>query len=430
MPGGTISPNEPGRDDLANAPASQRFFGWRMVALAFVTYNLGLTVVINAFGPALPALQHDLGITRFAASLPFGVLLLAMGLMAPVVGNLTQRFKLRTLMMTGAACHSLGFALLAFARTLPQVLAIYALLIGAGCCLMAVIAAPTLISRWFERDRGKALGIGLVQVFGIVAAPLAAGLVSQGGRQLLFLSLGGLFALMIPVMRLAIENPEDVGQAQRRGLESAALQEEGIAPAQSLIGNRAIFTDPAFWMISLAIGVVSAAGTAFTAHSPAMAVAKGLDPTLASTLLSGAGVGALLGALVYGWLIDRIGPFRALVLVLMQAAATWFAFSLVASPVAMIVVSVLMGAAMGPAITLHSACIGERYGTASFSRVIGYSYFTKIPFLFGAAPLAGKLFDMSGSYASTYTLMIGFLIAAAGVAFLLAVIGERDTRRQ
>ncbi|WP_236697392.1 MFS transporter [Sphingomonas sp. Leaf357] len=409
--------------DMPTPPAQVPFYGWRMVGLAFLTYNLGLTVVINAFGPALPVLQRELGLSRAAASLPFGVLLLAMGVMAPFVGNLTQRFKLRTLMMTGSACHALGFALLAFATTLPQVLLLFAVMIGAGCCLMAIISAPTLISRWFERDRGKALGFGLVQVFGIAAAPLAAWLVSQGGRQLLFLCLAGLFAAMIPVMRFAIEFPEDVGQQPRRDAEQPVV----AVAVQPLLGNRAIFTDPAFWLISLAIGIVSAAGTAFTAHGPAMAAANGISPTLASTMLSGAGIGALFGALLYGWLIDRIGPFHALVLVLLQAAATWFLFSLVTSPGPMILVSVLLGAAMGPAITLHSACINERYGAASFSRVIGYSYFTKIPFMFGSAPLAGKLFDMSGSYASTYVVMIAALLLAGGAAIMLSM--PRNSRR-
>lgn len=407
---------------MATIPQSERFFGWRMVALAFVTYNLGLTVVINAFGPALPALQRELGVSRAGVSLAFGVLMLSMGMMAPLIGNLTQRFRLRTLMMAGCALHATGFALLAFARSLPEVLLLFGTMIGTGCCLMAIISAPTLISRWFERDRGKALGIGLVQVFGMFTAPLAAWLVAEGGRQMLFLTLAALFALMIPLMRLVIEHPEDVGQRQRRAADPATAAVAAVAPpATALIASRAIFTDPSFWLVSVSVGVASAAGTTFTAHGPSMAIANGVSLTLASTMLSGAGGGALIGAFAYGWLIDRIGPFRALVLALLQAAAMWFLFAQVASPAMMVLLSVLMGAAMGPAVTLHSACINELYGTVSFSRAMGYSYFTKIPFLFAAAPLAGLLYDRSGSYASTYALIIAALLLAAGIAFLLAI---------
>lgn len=396
--------------------STRSFAGWRMVVLAFLSYNVGLTVVINAFGPALPVIQRELGLSRAQASLPFGMLMLALGLLAPFVGNLTRVVRLRTLMMAGAALHAAGFALLAFATSLAQVLLLFAVFIGSGACLMAVISAPALIGRWFVRDRGKALGLGLVQVLGVIAAPAAAWAVGAGGRHLLFLGLAVLFVLMIPLLALVIDHPEDIGQTPRLPLEAQAT----TAPPASLLTNREIFADPAFWLISVAVGVASAAGTTFTAHGPAMAVAHGLGLELASTMLSGCGLGALLGAFAYGWAIDRIGPFRALFLTLVQAAATWFLFSLASSAAMLILLSVLLGAAMGPAVTMHSACISERYGAASFARVIGYSYFTKIPFLFGAAPLAGKLYDLSHSYASTYAALIGALLAAAVAALVLS----------
>src|SRR5207302_9217579 len=179
------------REETSLSPerGSEPFFGWRMVALAFLAYNVGLTVVVNAFGPALPVLQRELGASRGAVSMAFGLLMLALGLLAPLIGNLTRWVKLRSLMMTGAAVNALGFLALAFARNLPEVLLLFGAVIGTGSCLMAIISAPSLISRWFERDRGKALGIGLVQVFGLATAPLAAWLVAEGGRHLLFLTL-------------------------------------------------------------------------------------------------------------------------------------------------------------------------------------------------------------------------------------------------
>src|SRR5260370_581887 len=95
-------------------PPPKPFYGWRMVALAFLAFNLGLGVVMNSLGPALPVLQRELGASRADVSMTFGLLLLTMGLMAPLVGNVTQKVKLRTLMMLGSAVIALGFLLLAF----------------------------------------------------------------------------------------------------------------------------------------------------------------------------------------------------------------------------------------------------------------------------------------------------------------------------
>jgi MFS family permease len=395
------------------------FLGWRMVALAFAAYNLGLTVVVNSFGPAMLVLQRELGASRAGVSMGFGALMLSMGVLAPVVGNLARWTKLRTLMMTGAALHSVGFLLLAYAGTLTQVLLLYGSLIGAGACMMALITAPTLISRWFDHDRGKALGLGLVQVFALFAAPLAAWLLSRGGRPLLFLSLSALFALLIPVMGLVIEGPDSVGQSPRRlpGAAPAA----GIAP---LLTSREIFTDVRFWLLSVAIGIFTAGGVAFASHGPAMAVSKGVTIAMGSVILAASGGGALLGAFVFGWLIDRVGPFRALICALTCTAFVWLIFSQVTSLPWLILLGFVMGICMGPTPALHGACIGEIFDPQSFSRVMGYSFFIKMPFLFAPAPLAGRLYDLSGGYGSTYVVFVASLAVAVLLAIVLAYAGR------
>ena len=86
----------------------------------------------------------------------------------------------------------------------------------------------------------------------------------------------------------------------------------------------------------------------------------------------------------------------------------------------MVGLALVMGAGMGAAVTLLSACINEQFGPASFSRVMGYSYFFKIAFLFGPAPLAGRLYDLSGGYGSTYLVCITALMVAVLLAIGLA----------
>ncbi|MGO9931077.1 MAG: MFS transporter [Steroidobacteraceae bacterium] len=380
-----------------------------------MAYNCGLTVVVNSFGPALVVLQHELAATRAGVSLAFGFLMLSMGVLAPVVGILTQRLKLRTLMMAGAAMHSIGFLLLAFARTLTEVLVLYGFVIGPAVCLMALITAPTLISRWFERDRGKALGLGLVQVFALFTAPLAAWLISLGGRSLLFVTLAGLFAVLVPMAGLVIDRPEAVGQLPRRAHTGEKRSSSSELPHAT---SRDILTDRRFWLLNLAIGICTFTGVILASHGPAMAVAKGVTSTLASTVLSASGGGALIGALAFGWLIDRFGPFRALICDLALISLAWLIFSRVSSWPLMMALGFTLGGCIGPTVALQSACITEIFGTANFGRVMGYSYFVKTPFLFGAAPLAGHLYDLSGTYGLTYLV----LVSGTAVALILAIL--------
>jgi MFS family permease len=400
---------------------SAPFYGWRMVALAFVAYNCGVTVVVTAFGPALPALQRELGASRASVSLAFALLMLSLGLLAPVIGNLSRWVRLRTLMMAGAGLHALGFALLACAHTLLEVMLLFGVVLGGGACLLGIVAAPTLVSRWFEKDRGKALGFALMQVLGLVAAPLAARLVLLGGARLLFMSLAGFFAALVPVMSLVIEKPEDVSQTPRRAPVSSRPPAATAPPMTSL----EIFTNRRFWLLSVAVGICTGAGVAFAAHGPAMAVAHGATLTIGALVLGASGAGALVGSTGFGWLADRIGPFRALAAALALACAAWLTFSTVTAVPAMVLLGGAMGGCMGAAIVLHSTCMGEIFRDADFSRAIGYSYFVKIPFLFGFPPLAGRLYDLSGAYGSTYLGIVGSLAVATLIAVALTFDHER-----
>jgi MFS family permease len=401
---------------LSQQRAPEAFHGWRMVALAFIAYNIGLTVVVNSFGPALPVLQHELGTSRAGISMAFAVLMLAMGVLAPVIGNVTQWVKLRTLMMMGSTLNALGFLLLAFAHNLTEVLLLYGMMIGPGVCLVALISVPTLISRWFEQDRGKALGLGLMQVFGFITAPLAGWLLSLGGGALLFLTLAGLFLALVPMLSWVIDWPESVGQVPHR----AAATQAGVSAAAPVKTSQEILTDRRFWLLSGIMGILAAAGVTFASHGPAMAAAKGASLTMASVVLGATGAGALIGALGFGWLIDRIGPFRALFAAVVLTWAAWLLFAAVTSLPLLVSLAFVMGAAMGPSVALHSACMNQICGTASFGRAMGYSYFVKLPFLVGPVPLAGRLYDTSGGYGSTYIVILVGLALAAFTAISLA----------
>jgi MFS family permease len=392
-----------------------------MVVLAFIAYDFGLTVVINCFGPALPTLQHDLGVSRAAISFAFGLQMLALGGLAPVFGNLTRWVKVRTMMLAGCAIHCVGFAILAFAHSLTAVLAVYGVLLGGASCMMATIGAPTLVSRWFQKDRGKALGLAIMQPVGFIAAPTAGWLVATGGTRLLFLSLAGLFVMVGLILTQVIDRPEDVGQTQRR----EETVETAQAPPETIRSTREIFLDRRFWMLSLAVAASSSGGIVFAAHGPAMALAKGAQITAASLMLSAAGAGAMVCTIAFGWLSDRIGPFRALMGALALAACAWFGFSFATSLPAMIALSFAAAGAMGAGISLHSAGTQELFGTASFSRAIGYGYLVKAPFLFLAAPMAGRLYDLSGGYASTYAVVIAVLAAASLLAGVLSLDHQR-----
>jgi len=394
------------------------------VGVAFLAYNAGMGLTGGSFGTVMPKLQSELGASRGEVSTAYGLMLLVVGILAPLVGNVLTKVSLRLVMPAGSALAGLGFLWLAYAETLTQVLVAFATLVGSGACLMGVIAAPTLVSRWFERSRGKALGIAMMPLAILIAPPITAFLVEAGGSHLVFLSLAGLFACLVPVLALLVVNrPEDAGQRSLR-YDAEAGETEALG-GEAVMSTGEILGDVRFWLLSVCIGILTAAGVAFVSNGAGMAMERGLDLTTAATVVSAYGFGAVIGALGFGWLIDRIGPFQSLTVCLAVQVLVWLSFYAVSSVPLMLAAGAAMGTAGGSTVALHSAVTTSLFGSASFSRAMGYSYFFKIPFLVGAAPLAGYLFDESGGYASTLIAFVAGLVVATAMSVLLIFAQRR-----
>src|SRR5690606_3019468 len=153
-----------------------------------------------------------LGISRATASIGIAVMYLALGLFSPIFGNLLQHVTLRGAMGFGAVISVIGNLVVAKADNFTAVLLTYGFLLGPAACLLGPLAAATLVSRWFEKDRGKALGMANMAVFMLVSPPVAAYLLIQGGREMLFLVLAGLSILVFFLSRAVIDHPEQIGQ--------------------------------------------------------------------------------------------------------------------------------------------------------------------------------------------------------------------------
>ena len=87
------------------------FFGWWMVALAFLTNVISVGFGFYSYGVFFKALAEEFGGSRFAVSAGLTSLQLCSALSAPLVGNLLDRGATRQVMSAGALLLGAGFAL-------------------------------------------------------------------------------------------------------------------------------------------------------------------------------------------------------------------------------------------------------------------------------------------------------------------------------
>ncbi|MBP8925518.1 MAG: MFS transporter [Pseudomonadales bacterium] len=400
------------------------FLGWRMVALGFLAQNLALGLTFGSFGVLIKPVAADLDASRGAASLGIALILVLMGIAGPVLGVALTRYPIRRIMMLGALAMAAGFAIASQARGFSGFLVGYSLIGGAGCAALGVIPSTTLVSNWFVSRIGLAIGLLCMPLLVGLAPPLVMLIVDAYGWRVALLAQAGLLLAMLPLLSLVVSRPEDVGQ-HALGAEHEPLVESGPAPAVTL-DSGTLLRSGRFWGVLIAAGLLTTGGIVITVHVVPFATDQGIGSSHAAWLQSVNGISAMGGALLFGWVADRIGSRQTLGLIALLQATLWSLMLLFPDFNVLIALLVGIGLCGGATQPVFSALLSGVYGQGGFARALGLATLLMMPFTFAAAPLAGWLFDLSGSYTHAFQVQIG-AFAAAAIAFLV-VLGNAGAR--
>jgi MFS family permease len=148
------------------------FYGWIIVAAAFVTMGVGVnarTAFSLLFPPILTEFAWDRGVVAGVFSFGFFV----SAFLSPFVGRLMDRKGPRFVVEIGAILLAIGLALAPFSREPWQLYLTLGMLVGAGGNLLGYGVQSQFIPNWFVRRRGLAIGIAFsgVGIGSIVLLP-------------------------------------------------------------------------------------------------------------------------------------------------------------------------------------------------------------------------------------------------------------------
>lgn len=390
---------------------------WKVVLLCALAQNCTMGFAFGSFGPLLSSTEAHFGVSRSVATMGMSVIMLAIGGLSPLLGNLLQRVSMRVGMSLGVLLSGVGYWGLAMTNSFSVALAMFAL-IGIGTCLASILGPLTLVSRWFKENRGKMLSLINLPILMFLTPYVVAWLLPELGRSSLLGGLGTVCLLLVALMQLLVEYPPVSAQPSVLGAEQAAVSSE--APGS-------IFKRSSFWLLSLGIGIMAGSGTAFVVHIVPYGISKDLTLQAASGLLSVYAAAGIAGTLLFGWLCDRMGPPSALVLSAASQALLWWCF-LHAEGASLYLLAAVLGVCIVPLVMLHGAAISQMFDPATVSRAMGYSYSIKLPFIFGFAPGMGLLFERFGNYDIPF-MLTAFMLATASVFFYLMLQILRRSQR-
>jgi MFS family permease len=387
-----------------------------MAAIAFLSFNLAIGCVYGAYGVLIAPIEAKMGVTRDVSSLALSLILLAIALSAPIIGVLVSKYSIRLLMIIGALMVGAGFVVAALATTMTVLLAAYGLLIGPGTCLTATMLPSTLVTRWYSVNRGRALGLVNMPLLAAFMAPAAAVVVREHGLSNTYFIMAGIMALLLLPLLFVVDNPPST-IAPSGEHATAGGADRGMSIGQLLLSAR-------FWTLSLAYAAVMVGATILAAHLVPMTMQWGVDATRAATLLSASSLGGVAGAVVFGWVADRVGGAVTLAILCVSGAILWGAMLLQPGFAALLLIAALMGLTGAPVVVGIGMALSQRFGPASFGRAFGLSNLVNLPFIVLGVPIAGRVYARTGSYAGALIGLVVFLLIGA----VAAVAGRSRSR--
>jgi predicted MFS family arabinose efflux permease len=390
----------------ATAAAPNHPLAPRMAAIAFLAQNGGVGFMFGSIGLLLAPIEAKLGVLRDTSSLAVPLVMLGMALMAPVVGALAGKISIRLLMLLGAAMSAAGYALLATVSSVAAYLLAYGLLIGPGLCLLATVTPATLVTRWFDAGRGRALGIVHMPLAVALVPILVAVVLRSYGLSATYLVMAAGSALLILPLLFVVDFPPTVREA-------GAAADAAPPPVDNGLSVGEILRRPDFWALALSAAAIASGGTMLVTHLAPMAEGWGVPTTQAAGLLAIMALSGIAGSLIFGWLADRLGGGWALAINCLDQVALW-GILLLGPPFPVLAVVVGLIGVHGAAISAtFGMALSEKLGAASFGRAFGLSNLINLPFLVASVPIGAWFVVNTGSYAGAIVFQIAFFVIGA-----------------
>ncbi|MBI3826914.1 MAG: MFS transporter [Candidatus Rokubacteria bacterium] len=397
------------------------FYGWAVVAAAFVSHLLSYGVLTVAFGVLFPFMADALGLGRGLLASAGVVTRLTSAAIAPALGPLVDRYGPRRFMLLGILSLAAGSITLALAHATWQVFLGYGVVMAIASVTLGELTGDATVARWFVRRRGRALAfatMGLSTAGIVVPLPLAWIITRHGWRQA-WMALG-VTSLVLGLAAAAAmrARPEDHGlapdgdpppRAPRAGAPITVVAERSLSARQAA-------RTPAFWLLVLSTNLAGLALFGINLHLFSYVTDKGLGVGMAAGLVTYLYVLHTAAKPLWGMIAERI-HVRYCIAACYAGGALGVAVLVVsASATALLTFATIYGLTRGAQSFVTSLAWANYFGREAQGAIRGLAS----PFRFLAAAagpvVGGLLYDATGSYTIAFVVFAATFALGAATA--------------
>ena len=401
------------------------FYGWVIVAIATFALVVSNGLSIGGIPVFYKSIREDfvasgaVGADRAESFIAFGASLtfLLSGLISPFAGWLIQRFPLRNLMLLGCAILGGGLALLAIANSVALVYTAR-IMMGISLGFVGVLPSVVLVSNWFSRRRGTALGILLTgtSVGGVLIPPLATPLIERFGWRVAMAALSLIIWLVLApaIFFLVRSRPDDIGEFA----DGVAVADDLQPTSQSGLTFFEAIRTTQFWLFAFAAALIFYPIFVTSQQLILQTARIGFTAWQNTFVLSGLFAVSVAGKFLFGYLSDRFQPVRvALICTAVMFASTFILLGL--NTTTAFVFLVPFGLGYGGAFVLIQRLVADFFGDRDYPKILGAITIGDTLGAVVGGMITGWLADRSGG---DYTVGFYGVIVATGIALVLMIV--------
>jgi MFS family permease len=405
-------------------PQSKLHFGWVVVAACTLIIALSYGVLYS-YSVFFKPLADHFNWDRGTVSLIYSALLLIRGAIAIGIGWLADRYGHIKISVLCGILIGLGLILSSQVQALWQFFVTYAIIEAAGLS-GAFGIGTSIVSHWFTKNRGLALGIvstgsGLGTIF---IVPATERLVNAFDWSTSFIICGAVVGVLTIAASFFLRTKPDsstlAGDSQPEGMkDQSSVPLKEVTLIEALRNRQMLLFMSAFFLFFFCLQIVMV-------HLVNFATDTGIEPLVAASFISIIGAVSIAGRLLSAVGSDRMGINNILIyngfimviaFVLLLFTRSIWAFYLFA---------VVFGFTYGGEVPQTPLFIGKLFGTRTMATLVGLVLF--IGNIGGALGpwLAGVIFDNTNSY--QWAFIIG--TAAAALFLCLVILLKKQNRAE
>ena len=409
---------------MATGTQTKGFYGWWMLFFLWVVYTIPVGFVFYSPTVLYPFMIQEMGWSRGEIMIGATAILLLFGIAGPLTAWMIGRFGARVTLATGGIIVAIATFLMGLMGHVYPMYLILSLFIGLGVSFASMIPVQMVVVSWFNLGRARALG--LVMAGGAIGGFLAPQIISEaaqaagGNWRVGWFIIAGASVIGAAVAMFAVRNqPADMGQhpdglypdKAKAAADSKSQATQTYRTSINWTVRNALKT-PALWLLIGAVACCFFLWQVIVSQGPLHLQDRGFDPAMATFFYSLAVGLSIVGRFTIAALGDIIEPrflfaFGAFC-ILLGGILFWFV-----TPEAMwtaYLYPLLAGFGFGAAYICIPTITGNYWGPKAFAAISGLISPVTMSIQALAAPLAGFLYDLQGSY---FTIMVISWIAAA-----------------